>query len=338
VSRVTIIDQGHYEPANLRGQDIDACDVGTAKAVVQANRLRAIDPALPAAAIVGRLEDLPLGALRADLIVACVDSRRARLAINQAAWRLGIPWIDAGVLGQSQLARVQVFVPGGDAAPCLECAWDQADYDAVEQTYACAGEVGAAPTNASSGLGALAAAIQMIECEKVLAGNLDSALVGRNVVVDALHHRHYVTSFRRNPECRMPDHEGWRIERLDTSAAGVTVREAFQRACELDRAGADTTFGVAGQRLALALACPGCGASTPAFLLERAVGTDAPACAKCGRALHTSGFYLHDAVAMDAVPRSMLDVTLADVGLTAADVFALTTPSATTYYEIGGRS
>ena len=136
VSRVTLIDSGRYESGNLSAQDIEASDIGKPKAEVQAQRLSRINAGLVVTPMSVAVEDVPLGALRADVIVACLDSRGARLVVNQAAWRLGVPWINAGVDGGGLLARVQTFVPAPNA-PCLECAWSQADYDAIEQDYPC---------------------------------------------------------------------------------------------------------------------------------------------------------------------------------------------------------
>ncbi len=85
--------------------------MGKAKAQVQTRRLRQINRGLRTRAFGQPLEDLPLGALRCDVILAAVDSRRTRMAINQAAWRLGVPWINAGMDADGLLARVQVFMP-----------------------------------------------------------------------------------------------------------------------------------------------------------------------------------------------------------------------------------
>src|SRR5213594_4159488 len=126
VSLITLVDRDRYEADNLPAQDIDTRDVGRSKAEAQARRLRRINPGLAVVALNADVEAVPLGALRADVILACLDSRRARLVVNQAAWRLGVPWIDAGVDGGDRLVRIQTFVPASDAA-CLECAWEQAD-------------------------------------------------------------------------------------------------------------------------------------------------------------------------------------------------------------------
>ena len=158
VTHVTVIDRDKYEGSNLGAQHIFTADVGKSKAQVQARRLRQINPALATRAFERPVEDLPLGWLRGDVILACLDSRRARMAVNQAAWRLGVPWINAGIDATGLLARVQVFAPE-DEAPCLECAWDARDYELVEQIYACQAATAPARTGASSSLGALAVSL-----------------------------------------------------------------------------------------------------------------------------------------------------------------------------------
>src|SRR6185295_12516568 len=206
---VTLIDRDVYEAKNLSSQDISPGDVGKRKVGVQARRMRRINHELQAEAIFDAVERVPLGKLKADVILACLDSRIARQHVSQFAWRLGVPLIDSGVEPTSLLARVNVYLPGPDS-PCLECAWDDRDYDALEQTYPCAGFVSnAAATNAPSTLGALAASLQAIECQKLLSGQFESVAVSKQVLIDAAHHKHYVTAFRRNPNCRF-DHEVWR--------------------------------------------------------------------------------------------------------------------------------
>lgn len=76
--RLTLVDRDVYDESNLFSQDITAADVGHPKATVQAERLRRINPALCVEAVLDDIEHVPLGALRADVLVACLDSRRAR--------------------------------------------------------------------------------------------------------------------------------------------------------------------------------------------------------------------------------------------------------------------
>lgn len=335
VSRLTIVDRDTYEPANVSGQDVDAHGIGRPKAIAQARRLRRINPALAIHAIHGAAEDLPLGALRGDVILGCLDSRIARMTVNQAAWRLGVPFVDAGVEPTGMLARVAVFVPAPDA-PCLECAWDAADYAAVEQAYPCQADVASPRTAASSALGGLAAALQAIECDKLLAGAASEALVGRDVLIDVRHHTHYVTASRRNPACRMPDHGGWRIDPFGGAVSQTTLGELLAIGTTLRGAGDRLAFRVAGQRFATALACSRCGAEHAAFQLERALRRSPRQCPACRGELRPTGFTLREAVTVDAAPGAALDAPLAELGLRAGDVFSLSTPSVDVHYELGG--
>jgi molybdopterin/thiamine biosynthesis adenylyltransferase len=333
VSHLTVIDRDRYDAGNLRTQDIDERHVGKAKAAVQARRLRRINGRIEVTGLRAAVEDVPLGALRADVIVACLDSRAARMAVNQAAWRLGVPWIDAGVDAGGLLARVRVFVPGADA-PCLECAWDQAHYDAVEQRYPCAANTVSAPSGAPSSLGALAAALQVIECDKLLAGQSDVALIGRDVLLDARHHRHAVTEYRRNPACRMPDHAGWRISPLGERPVGTTLADVLTLGSTLRGAGNGLSLGVAGQRTATALRCTACGAARQTFQLERHARATAPCCPQCGGAVTPGGFDLYDLAPTTSVPVDVRDLALADLGVRPHDVLTRRTSELDAHFEL----
>jgi molybdopterin/thiamine biosynthesis adenylyltransferase len=337
VSRLTVIDRDKYESANLSGQDVDARDVGRPKAVVQARRLRRINPALVTRPIYGAVEDLPLGALRGDVILGCLDSRVARMTVSQAAWRLGVPFVDAGIEPTGLLARVAVFVPGPDAA-CVECAWDAADYAALEQSYPCLPDAAAPRTAASSALGGVAGALQAIECDKLLAGANDEALIGRELLIDARHHTHYVSAARRNPACRMPDHSGWRIDPFGGAVSQTTLGDLLAIGTTLRDAADGLAFRVAGQRFATALACSQCGTEQAVFQLERALRHGSRQCAACRGELRSIGFALHEAVTADATPDAALNAPLATLGLRAGDVFSLSTRSVDAHYELGGEA
>lgn len=138
IGTLILIDFGDYEVENLASQDALPQDVGRPKAEVQADRARRIRRDLRVISIVADVEALPVGWLEADLVLTCVDSRRARQHVNFVTRRLGIPWIDAGVLGSQLLVRIDVIIPDPDSDdPCLECRWSDADYAALEQRYPC---------------------------------------------------------------------------------------------------------------------------------------------------------------------------------------------------------
>jgi molybdopterin/thiamine biosynthesis adenylyltransferase len=188
IGRVTLVDSDTYCEKNLGSQVMFPGDVGKPKAKIQAQRVRQIRPGLEVRAVNARVEDVPLGMLRADVILAGLDSRTSRRYVNQAAWRLGVPWIDAAVDAPGLLARVNVYVPGQDA-PCAECAWDDGDYAALEQAYPCQPDGnGVAATNAPASLGAVTAGMMAVECQKLLDGDMEHLLDGRQVMLDLRHH------------------------------------------------------------------------------------------------------------------------------------------------------
>ena len=271
------------------------------------------------------------------VILACLDSRHARMVVNQAAWRLGVPWIDAGIDADGLLARVRVFVPRRDA-PCLECGWDQPDYDVLEQSYPCAAAAAPASTRGSSALGALAASLQAIECDKLLAGDSPSALIDRDLLLDARNHKHYVTAYRHNPACRMPDHDGWRIAPLAARSARTTLADLLALGSTLAGADERLTVGVAGQRIATELRCAACDVAVPTFELDRRVGAARRRCPRCGGPLLIPGFGLHDAALASAVPADAVDLELSAVGCRAGDVITLGTSALEAHFELGGRS
>jgi molybdopterin/thiamine biosynthesis adenylyltransferase len=306
---VTLVDPDTYESRNLWIQDITPGAIGRSKAWVQARRLQRINPQLRVEAIALAVEDVPLGRLRCDLILACLDSRRARQTVNEVAWRLGIPWIDAGVLGAQMLARVNVYEPAPDN-PCLECAWSQADYEAIEQEYPCAGGSSSArPSDSPSALGALAASLLAIECQKLLAGDAGCAAKGSQVTIDARWQQLHATSFRRHAGCRF-DHRRWEIAPLVCRLSEFTLGQALDLGGELR---------VMGQRFVGALVCPGCGRREERFRLR--LNRPASRCRGCGRRLAPLDFALDQ---LDSrLPAEIRGFTLAQAGILGGDVLSV---------------
>lgn len=333
VSGVTLIDKDVYESSNLETQDITARDLGKRKAVVQARRLRRINPRVRVDAIPDAVERVPLGKLRADVILACLDSRIARQHVNQFAWRLGVPFIDAGVEAGGLLARVNVYAPGLDN-PCLECAWDDRDYEALEQTYPCVGFVlEVAATNAPSSLGALAASLQAIECRKLLSGQTDDCAVSKQVLIDASHHKHYVTSYRRNPNCRFAGHEVWHIERLKRSTKNFTLRQALNLAPATNGNGS-ASFRLESKPFVKRLTCLSCGHRRELLRLAHSLSRRQARCGVCGQQMVASGFDLIERLNVDSVSRSVLSRSLRSLGLRSTEVFSVGDSQIEFHYEI----
>ncbi len=334
VGRMILVDFDEYEPKNLACQEISSGDVGRSKVRVQARRLRRINPALDVAPLRARVENIPLGRLRGDVILAGLDSRAARQYVNQAAWRLGIPWIDTAVDAANLLARVNVYIPSQDAA-CLECAWGNADYAALEQQYPCSPvAAGSAATNAPAALGAVAAGLSAIECGKLLAGERENLLAGRQVLVGLRHHTHYVTSFRRNLRCRF-DHQTWNIERLLQPIESLTLHGLVESSCAT-ATDAGCRVGMEGHRFVNKLVCPTCGqAKLMQPRLARRLPSRQRRCPQCAASLEAGGFDRFEWLPVPMGNGRRPDILLASLGFRPSDVVTLRGPRGERHIELG---
>ncbi len=345
VAYLTLIDRDHYEAGNLAGQDIVPTDIGRAKAVVQRERATAIRPDLLVSAIVADLETLPMGVFDCDLILACLDSPSARQGVNRLAWRLGVPWLDAGVSADGLLARVDSFRPGPGAA-CLECSWTERHYQVLEQAYLCTPETGvrgpsaegapppqAPPTGAPSALGGMAASIQALEAGMLLGGSAEGLKPGSQIVLSAAHHRFHRTTRPVNPQCRF-DHSDWQVECLDFNPSSRTLKELLEWGrSRLSPAGSGSVeVRCDGMRFARRLICSGCGGTRPILrLIPGPLGTEAgkeadAQCSTCGGKMNLTGWGVVDRFfECDAAPDE-LDRTLEKVGIRPLEIVSLRIP------------
>jgi len=322
VGRVTLIDRDVYEPHNLVGQDIAAADVGEPKALVQSRRIERVNPELSVEAIVDSVENVPLGVLRCDVIVAGLDSRRARQTVNERAWYLGIPWVDGGVEANGLLARTTVYIPGQNHS-CLECDWNSSDYEAIEQRYPCGGGSGDAPaTHAPSALGALAASLVSIETGLLLSGARDTDAGGHSILIDARHHHYYPTRLVFNPKCLMPGHLAAPAAVVEECPGDATLGEILANAQHLR---------VLGQSFITAFTCPHCGCRREELRLQASYGT-APAmtCDRCANEMVSAGFDMTDELDSTNLPARILASSLRNLGIRHGDVLRVSGPDGVT--------
>ena len=337
VGRVVLIDHDVYEQRNLSCQDIASADLGRSKAQVQARRLRRINPALDVHPISRRVEDVPLGVLRGDVVMACLDSLSARQSVNQAAWRLGVPWIDAGVDATGLLVRVNAYMPGPDN-PCIECAWAQEDYAALEQSYPCQPEgVPAQATNAPASLGAVAAGLMALECQKLLGGDFEHLLGAREVFIDLQHHVHDVTVFRRNPNCRF-DHATWRIEPLRASPRELSLRKLLESAPGAQGDARQGSLRLERQPFACRLFCRQCGKSVQHLHLKSRIRRVRRQCPTCGRPMMVRGIDLREEIEGGRLSARQLGRSLHGLGIRPQDVLTIGGPGGDRHLEVVSRS
>ncbi len=321
LTQVTLVDKDRYEPANLATQRITRADVGGAKSAVQAAWLRLHNPSVQVTAVAADIAHVPAGYLRCSgLIIACLDSLASRVVVNQLAWRLGIPFLDAGVNPEAGLVRINAYQPIEEAA-CFECPLCDEDYRSMGGRTPCeASDRENPPTNAPAALGAMAAALLGVECGKFFRGDVDAILFGRQFIVNVAQHTSYRTSFRRNPKCRF-HHALWDIRSAPVLSPEITLGAALDLIQR--HAGDHPRLGIEGRFFASAWHCPKCGSVGRGgnFRLDGRIPNVAARCTVCrnSNALLVSGPNLVPWIHRD-LPELVLGLSLADVGIVSGDI------------------
>ncbi|HLV79393.1 MAG TPA: ThiF family adenylyltransferase, partial [Chthonomonadaceae bacterium] len=301
-----------------------------------ARRLKRIRPDLPIIAHHSAVEDLPLGALRCDVICACLDSRVSRIYVNEAAWRLNTPWIDAGVLASEMLARVDVFLPAPNA-PCIECSWGEQHYATMEVRHPCLKGLAAstAATHAPAHLGALAASLQAAECHRLLREPpVDRAAdprAGRQVLYSLRDHQQFISQNRYNPGCRF-DH---RVLASQEVSARMRLKDLLFPDSGAATAGS-VILSAPGRRFLQVAACPRCGRGGRAFRCISAHAAPVLVCRFCGVAapVHPSG--LHERLHACELPAWLLAHSPRALGLRPGDLFTVSDERGDRHYLLGG--
>jgi molybdopterin/thiamine biosynthesis adenylyltransferase len=318
IERVALVDFDRYEARNLGGQEIEPEDVGRLKVEAQADRLRRIRGDWEIDAIAMPVERVPVGRLRADAILACVDSWEARRTINRIAGGLGVAaWIDSGVDAARSLARANVYIPGA-RTPCLECGWSEEVYASLERRHSCPGEVRSAPTDAPPELGAAAAAMQIEELEKILAGDWERVASSRERIRDLRRGRLEEIALRRKTACRF-DHAPWPApRRLAVGLDRIAIGDLLSLGAGSN--GASARLFVQGQSFVRESICPACGLAREALAILGRDAGDPPKCSACGGALEPLGYEIRDWIESDELDGRALERSAASIGVAAGDI------------------
>ncbi len=160
VGTVGILDGDVLEASNLHRQTLySLADVGRPKALLAADRLRALNPDVDVRAHAERADAATLPALATgyDVLVDCTDNFTTHFLVNDVASRLGKPAVLASVYQYE--GQLQVVAVGG---ACLRCVWPEATADGLVGNCADAGVLGPVP-------GALGS-LQALEVLKLLLG------------------------------------------------------------------------------------------------------------------------------------------------------------------------
>lgn len=273
---IVIVDLDSIDATNLsRSILYRAADVGRRKADVAAEAVKNIFPEASVHPITANVvHGLGLGLFGwADMVLAGLDNREARLWINRACWKMDRPWIDGAIEGINGVARV--FLAG--TPPCYECTLGETDWEILNKRMSCnllllendaEGKVATTPTISS-----VIAGLQVQEAVKLLHGL--PVLAGKGFVFEGLNHTSYRVEYTENPDC-MSHYTFTETVPLPSASHEMTLEQLLARARH-DLAAHEVTVEFS-RDIIHKLACPVCGAEEELFA---PVGTVAYGRARC---------------------------------------------------------
>src|SRR5579884_2950291 len=275
--QIVVVDLDTIEVSNLsRSILYRAEDIGKSKAATAAEGVVRI---LPQARVVpinaNILYEVGLGLFGwADIILAGLDNREARLWINRAAWKMNRPWIDGAIEGVNGLARV--FLPG--KPPCYECTLGEIDWQILEKRLSCnlltraemeAGKVPTTPTISS-----IIAGIQVQEAIKLMHGL--PSLEGSAYVFEGINHTSYRVHYSENPDC-MSHYSYSKVVSLPERSSDLTLEKLLAMARR--ELGGDSVLEFS-RDVIHKLACPSCMAEEEVFAPVGTVSYERGRCPK----------------------------------------------------------
>lgn len=329
VRRMLIVDLDQIEYSNLsRSVLYRADDVGRSKAQTAAAATRVLaDEATIHALDANVLTGIGLGVFGwADVIIAGLDNREARLWINRCAWKMDRPWIDGAIEGINGVARV--FLPG--RVPCYECTLGETDWAILDRRMSCnlltreemlGGKTPTTPTTSS-----VIAGIEVQEAVKLLHGL--PVLAGRGFVFEGLQHSSYVVEYTENPDCL--SHETFAdVVEFRGNSADTTLQEVYEFARErLETQGAMTLE--FSRDVIRELRCPHCAVTEELFVPVGSISAVQGRCPAC--ATMREVITIHSFTGKEACGGR----TLGKLGIPPFDVFTARTGSREIHILIAG--
>lgn len=173
VGAIRVVDRDFIEIHNLQRQILfDEQDVvdNLPKAEAAARKLRRINSTVSIEPVVTDIDHTNILNLvaDADLILDGTDNFETRYLINDAAVKLGKPWVFGGVIGSE--GQSMTILPG--LTPCLRCVIESSPPPGMTPTCETAGVLGPAV--------AVVASFEAVEALKILSGKLDA--VNRDLI------------------------------------------------------------------------------------------------------------------------------------------------------------
>lgn len=325
VGDIVLVDFDHIEISNLtRSLLFRAEDAGRPKAVVAAERVRALNPDVRTHAVVGTMPNaLGAGTVRAmDVVFGCVDNVAARLAINEVCHAVGRPWIDGGLRVAD--GQVRAFVPGL-CQGCYQCNRQSQDLKTVQQRFSCQAGMGdgagSEPTTPMAA--AIIGAMQVQEAVKILLGR--KVRSGETFTYGADGLSLQAVANPRDPDC--PAHRP--AEPLATVPLSVhaTVEDVLRAAAK--HHGGEGVLCLPRQ-VVISISCTECGDRRAAAFPHDDLHSDHLACPACG------GECTYSLAATASARGPLATATVASLGCPPRAILAVRLGRTLAYVELGG--
>jgi molybdopterin/thiamine biosynthesis adenylyltransferase len=322
---VLIVDFDTIEASNLTRSILYRLDdQGCSKAEVAAERVRQINPDVDIIPWKGDIaHDVGLGVFaQMDVVLGCLDNREARMAVNRACWRVGVPWID-GALNVAD-GSVRVFIPRSGGA-CYECLMTKQDYALANIRYACPpGSImeGVAITTPMSA--SIIGAMQVQEAVKLLHGHPVEG--GQGVIYSAETLRLTHVSYPRRADC--PAHQTFDpVIKIPQRAADLTVGELIRIAVPHVEGKASL---ILPDQIVTYVYCPHCDQPEKVYRPYRQIVPDQVPCPAC----QTERVF--DVANAITASDTTHDITLAQLGIPALDIVEIRAAHGRAYLELSG--
>ena len=277
------MDFDRVEESNLsRSVLYRAADGGKFKAQVAAAAARSINPDCRVFALNSDIRrEAGLGVFRwADVVIGGLDNGEARLAVNQACWKVNRPWVDGATESFQGVARV--FRPPDGV--CFECTLGEQDQKLMSVRNSCgflakeALRRGAAPTTPTTS--AVIAGIQVQEAVKLLHPHADLPnLVNKGYFFDGNSYDCFIIDYARRNDCL--SHETYESI-VETSLTSDTADLTDVMNVASGELAGETVIDLPGEMIT-ELYCNTCEARQKFFRLLDATDMEEAKCKNCGK-------------------------------------------------------
>lgn len=330
IGHLVLVDRDTVELANLsRSVLFRERDEGRSKVEVAAERVRDLNPDVQVTPLHADVSsDVGLGVFRGvDVVIACLDSRAARLAVNNACWLTGTPWVDGAI--QEMFGEVRVFVPGDGA--CYACTLTTADWAILREARPCSGLAlgnvleGKVPTTPT--ISSIIGGIECQEALKFIHGMPSSA--GKAFVFRGLTMEGDLLALRERSACLSHRALGEVVELEEARAESATFADLLKLGSE--RLGGEVFIDLHDRELVAVLECPACGDRQELALMESRVTPAHAPCPACGHGMRDPET-THIIVGGGA----LADTKLSDAGIPRFDILETRTASSSVSFELTG--